>query len=396
MASEAVIDIDSLIQPIQADQPTGTNIRDDISPSSQYYAIKDARNTARSLERNSLFDPDAASDILDQWRLVLKQAPDILRAQSKDLEVCAWYTEALVRLRGFAGLRDGFQLIFELVQRFWDPLYPKPDEDGVETKVAALTGLNGEGGEGTLIAPIRNVLITEGLNGSAMTFWQYQQAREIEKIKDEEVRLERIESVQLDPVEVKARFRETSALFYRNQVEDLQQTLDIYQQLDLKLDQLCGSAAPPSSNVRNTLEEILSTLKYVARDKLASLQPATAEDDQNTVDENREDNPGTPLQTAATSVENRAQALRQLSQIADFFRTSEPHSPLAGAIERIVRWGHMDMATLMNELIADDNARVHFSQLTGINLAAGEATADDNSAESGWTSTETESTESGW
>ena len=94
MASPHIIDIDELLQPISADSPQGSDIREDSSPTSLYYQIKDARNAARAAERASLFDPDEASNVLNEWRPILDLAPTILKENSKDLEVASWLLEA--------------------------------------------------------------------------------------------------------------------------------------------------------------------------------------------------------------------------------------------------------------------------------------------------------------
>ena len=44
------------------------------------------------------------------WRPVAEKATKILGEQSKDLEVCAYLIEALVRMHGLAGMRDGYRL----------------------------------------------------------------------------------------------------------------------------------------------------------------------------------------------------------------------------------------------------------------------------------------------
>ena len=79
-------------------------------------------------------------------------------------------TKALLRTAGLAGLRDGFRLIREMTEGFWDGLYPVEDEDGVETKVAPLTGLNGEGADGTLIQPLRKIEIAPRLKTVRPTY----------------------------------------------------------------------------------------------------------------------------------------------------------------------------------------------------------------------------------
>src|SRR2546425_1256477 len=152
MPSPEVLDFERLLAPIAEDAPTGADLRADPSPTSLYYAIKDARSTARAAERQMVGGEEGSSGA--DWRPVLQHGTKALAEKTKDLEITAYLIEALVRLHGFAGLRDGFRLARELGERYWDGLYPVPDEEGVATRVAPLTGLNGEDADGTLIAPI--------------------------------------------------------------------------------------------------------------------------------------------------------------------------------------------------------------------------------------------------
>src|SRR6516162_8266191 len=125
MASPDVIDFASLLNPIPGDHPAGVDIRADASPGSLYYLIKDARSAARAAERRlPESDNDAARA---DWRPVLKHGQKALVEKTKDLEVTAYVIEALIRLHGFAGLRDGFKLARGLVEQYWDGLYPLPD-----------------------------------------------------------------------------------------------------------------------------------------------------------------------------------------------------------------------------------------------------------------------------
>ncbi|VAW56434.1 hypothetical protein MNBD_GAMMA07-939, partial [hydrothermal vent metagenome] len=56
MASENIINLENLLQPISEENPAGIDIREDSSPTSIYYAIKDARKSARAAERSNMFD----------------------------------------------------------------------------------------------------------------------------------------------------------------------------------------------------------------------------------------------------------------------------------------------------------------------------------------------------
>ena len=49
--------------------------------------------------------------------------------KTKDLQLAGWLTEALLKQKGFGGLKDGLALCHGLVDKFWDTLYPEL-EDG--------------------------------------------------------------------------------------------------------------------------------------------------------------------------------------------------------------------------------------------------------------------------
>ena len=157
MSSEEVLDFGALLAPIPGDNAAGEDLREDFTPDSVYRRIRAARSEARDAERRVVFDDeeDVSAGEPANWRPILDLAPQVIGERSKDLEVTALLIEALAREHGYAGLRDGFRLARELVERFWDDLYPLPDEDdGLYARVAPLAGLNGQEGEGLLIRPV--------------------------------------------------------------------------------------------------------------------------------------------------------------------------------------------------------------------------------------------------
>ena len=125
-----------------------------------YYRLRDARAEAREIERRVDHDPSADAGVPTQWRTVRDLAIKALGEQTKDLEIAAWLTEALVRLEGMSGLAAGSSVIAGLAAALWDSgLHPQPDEEGIETQVAPITGLNGQGTDGTLMQPLRKCAI---------------------------------------------------------------------------------------------------------------------------------------------------------------------------------------------------------------------------------------------
>ncbi|WP_439134734.1 type VI secretion system protein TssA [Pseudomaricurvus sp.] len=373
MSFDNIIDIENLLQPISEENPAGEDIRADRSPTSDYYTIKDARNNARAAERSSMFDDDV--DLLKPWRTVTEVAPQILTSKSKDLEVACWYTEGLIRLHGVAGLRDGIKLIHGLIIDHWQGLYPEPDEDGIETKVAPLTGLNGDGGDGTLMAPIRNMGITNEGDYGSFNLWQYQKARDNTKLTDDAERSARNEALGFSFQDVEATIQEASPQFYVDLVETLEETLQDYKAFNELLRNECGQDTPPSSNISALLDEVLRNVRFLSKDKLDQVRSETEAQETSEEVTDSEGSASTAVTTqaihshqASGPIGNREDALKRLEEIADYFRKNEPHTPLAPGIERLISWGRMTVAELMMELLPEDSSRGFFSQLTGVKL----------------------------
>jgi len=365
MASEEIIQIDNLLQPISEDNTVGNDIREDSSPASLYYAIKDARNAARAAERNNLFDGNN-SEADKHWRKILELAPDILQNHAKDLEIASWFTEALIRRYGFQGLRDGFKLIHGLIEQYWDKLYPLPDEDGIETRVASLSGLNGEGAEGVLIAPIRNIEITQGNEPGPFSYWKYQQALDVEKIIDEESKIDKATKLGFSIDDVEHAVCESSETFFLNIRDDVSEAITSYRETGRMLDEYCGiNDSPPCSNIINILEDCLGTINHIGKHKMPAedLAGNTTADKAN--DSSAPSTTDSPTQTTGP-VKSRAEAFKKLTEISEFFRKTEPHSPISYILERAVKWGDMSLNDLIKELIPDSSARDTYGSLTGI------------------------------
>ncbi len=371
MASPSTLEIEQLLAPIEGDNPAGVDLREDVSPTSDYYQVKDARSAARAAERSHDADEEPGGALPEEWRTILKTAPDLIQNKAKDLELASWLIEAELRANGFAGLRDGFKLATGMVETFWDGLYPLEDEDGVETKVAPLSGLNGEGADGTLIQPIRKVLITEGASFGPFAAWHYDQAMELAKITDEEKKQARIAAGVVPMDNFEKAVSETSPAFYTELIADLEGCLEAFDGLCTVLDEKCGHDSPPASNIRNTLRTVLDTVKFVSRDLIASEAPdeAVAGEEGEVVGGNGAAAPaagGGGVQVAAGQIATREDAFRQLSKVADFFRKTEPHSPISYTLDDVVRRGRLSLPELLSELIQDRGTRDDFLARAGI------------------------------
>lgn len=357
-------DINDLLIPFAEPAAAGIDARLDPAPNSIYQQIKSARNAARSAERSSLFG-EPSQEAADHWRTVLDLSPDFIAHTGKDLEVACWLTEALIRRDGFSGLRTACELLLGLIDQHWETLYPLPDEDGLETRVAPLAGLNGEGAEGVLIAPIRNTLITQGNSTGPFSYWEYHQALEAQRLPEEKARNERIRKLGFCLENIDQAIRETSTAFLVGLRDDIEACLANFRAISDRLDNLCGAAdAPPARNILNILEECQAAILHLGQGRFPASTQAPADGAAPT------DGAILPLADAPPitqpTVAGREQAFTQLKEIAEFFRTTEPHSPVSYLLEKAVKWGNMPLHELMSELIPDDSSLKHYGMLTGV------------------------------
>jgi len=371
MASPEVLDFVKLLTPIPGENPAGRPLREEIAHDAVYYVLKDARSTARALERQMAFGGDEkSSDQRPDWRPILDKAPKLLAEQSKDLEATGWLIEALVRQHGFAGLRDGFRLARELVEAFWDKLYPLPDEEGVATRVAPLAALNGVDSDGVLIDPILNVPVTEASTGRAFGVSDYRQAVEVEQISDPGKRALRIAHGAADMKDVREAISSTSREFFRTLLEDVAACAEAWEKLGRVLDEKCGRgpdgfpAAPPTSNIRNALQSCQDTVKQIARDVLGTDAPADLAAGEAAA--GAAAGGGGPAQAVGGPIRNREDAFRMLLEVGEFFKRTEPHSLVSYRLEETVRLGRMPLPELLSELIPQENARTEAMKMVGV------------------------------
>ncbi len=369
MITPPTLDFDRLTQPIEGANPAGQDLRSDPSPVSIYYQVKDARAAARAAERAGNPLEQGQAGVSEEWQTVLRLAPEILATKAKDLEIAAWLTEALLRAHGFAGLRDGFRLLRETVDKFWDGLYPMPDEDGISTRVAPLTGLNGGESEGTLAVPIALTPITRDGDVGTFSLWRYGKARDLAKVTDPAALKDAMDHGVATMEQFEATVRTTDHGFLRCLVGDVDAALEHFQALTALLDAKCGADAPPTSAIRSILQDARQTIAHVVRNVAAISLEADAAEPVAAAAASPAAAPGAaagaPVE-ASGAIKTREDAFRLLTKLADYFRTAEPHSPLASLLEQSVRWGRMPLHELIAELIPDTTARDHFFTLTGL------------------------------
>lgn len=354
------LDLTDILTPIRNEEAVGPNLRDDLAADSPYLRLKDARSQARSAERAAEASGEPTA-VPAAWTTVRDLAAEVLARRSKDLEVAAWLAEALVRIEGFAGLASGFALIDGLVDRYWPDLH-SIDEDDAEGRLSPLAGLNGIGGDGVLIQPIRMVSLLPGSPYGAHALWHTQSGGRDGGRSGQ------------DFLEARA---QTGSDALRAQAGAARTAHEAFQRMSATLDAFCGSAAPPLANIRTVLEEVLDVYRGLLGTAWHAEAGGVAGPEEGTAPALAEapaapaPKPDAGRPAAAREIASRDEAFDELLKVAAYFRRNEPHSPISYALETVVRRGRMTLLDLLGELIPDRERRGQFLQQAGIEAGEG-------------------------
>src|SRR5687767_13530718 len=252
---------DDILNPIPGANRSGENLR--YAP--VYDKIKEAR---RQDDDGPMGEWQRERKVAD-WAQVIKLAGEAIATKSKDFQLAAWLTEALLHKEGIQGLQAGFNVIRGLVENFWDTAYPELDDGDSEMRAAPLDWL----GAHYLEVPIKRVALTK----SGLNLLDYQKARKIGREADVADDYEKAEAFQaavaagevtLDQWD-KA-FAATSKEFYRNRVAEIDALLTTIEEFQPIAEEKFGEFVPSFSKLVSILEEVKHQTNSFLREKLVT------------------------------------------------------------------------------------------------------------------------------
>src|SRR5215468_3116114 len=127
----SVIDLEALLQPIEGENPSGDSLR----YAGIYDEIAEARRADDNLNQGAWQTEIKYAD----YRTVISLAVPALTSRSKDIQIGAWLSEALIKQHEFIGLRDSLKLLTGLQENFWDTLHPEIDEGDMSGRANAIS-----------------------------------------------------------------------------------------------------------------------------------------------------------------------------------------------------------------------------------------------------------------
>lgn len=344
-----MIDIDALLEPISDAAPCG----EDLSFSSEFDAIQESRRS----DDATLDQGEWVTDLKTaDWFAVSRQCGQLLSTRSKDLRLAVWMAEACTRTRGFAGLADGYRLVAGLCDRYWEHIHPEADEDDQELRIGNLSWLLVQS-----IQWIRAIPLTNAPQG------RYD-ATSVELAARGHQGDESNSGAYPDTARIDAARAATPFEFYQQLAEQVPQAREALQRLEAVVDAKLGQNGPSFSATRDALADVGATALRMAATAGVALDEAAAppplpED---------EAAAATPVATAparaAGEITTRKEALLQLRRVADFFRRTEPHSPVAYLADKAARWGNMPLHVWLKTVLKDNPALGQLEELLDVGI----------------------------
>jgi type VI secretion system protein ImpA len=356
------IAIEALLQPITPEAPCGK----DLSFSPEFDAIQEARRE----EDASLDQGEWVRDIKEaDWPAVIEQSSAVLQTRSKDIRVAAWLVEALGKVDGCSGLADGLMLMEQLVEQYWPQLHPLPDGDDFEDRTGSLTWLLQRAE-----ALMRSTPLCKAPTG-AYSWADHESAQVLQTQMDRNPgEANSIAADHLNLTQFRAACRATPKPFYETLFADFGRLREVAKGFEQAIDARLGADGPSFASFRQAIEDVGSLVERLARDAGVLAARKDMVEEQTPADQ--------PADTGAASgaalgpIRSRAQALRQLRLVAEFFRQTEPHSPVAYLADKAAVWGEMPLHIWLKHVIKDGGALSRLEEMLGTESASRDASPE--------------------
>ena len=308
------------------------------------------------------------------WQGAEALCADALKKQTKDLQVAGWLTEIWMSLYQMPGLDKGLTLISRLSEKYWDTIYPLPQNGDMEFRMAPFLWLNEK-----LAKRMHRIIITAPTHGSVgpQTFAQYLTIRDYlhEKTNTSKELGQNINDFQTS-------LNQTSSEFIVQLNADTQSVIAATKTLESFLDSKFGKAGPTLYHMR----EILADFSQYCQQTLTARGESLTETKVESMDQDLSPKPPESSEVIMTTgpIKSREDAYRIIQEAADYLYKIEPNSPTPFLIRKAISCGHLSFEELMHEVIQDQGSVADMRRLLGLGLTGAQpmATNDKNNEQS--------------
>jgi type VI secretion system protein ImpA len=322
-------DSGQLLQPIPGDGPCGENLEDTelLSSFDTFRLFGQARPLDAPAEPSEKRIPKPASS--PEWVEIRDKALDAL-AKSKDLRLLATLGTALLRTDGVPAFAETLNVASQWLEMYWSQTYPLVDEDAILRRNA----LNCFADPMAVVDGLRRLPLVRSRQHGTFS------------LRDIDIATHQLQpndgDAQVDENQVNAAFASMTLPELTQLQESVVGAVASLRKIDSTMSDAAGSEATPNFE---PLSALLLKMGQVLRAQLA-LRPdaaAAAGDDAGA-------NAGGDGVSAPGVVRSRQDAIRALDAVADFFKRTEPSSPIPLFLARAKRLVSKDFLEVLADI----------------------------------------------
>lgn len=345
-----------LLEPIPGDDICGIDV--------SYSTTLDEIREARRQDDPSLAQGEWETELKTaQWPRVRELTEEILCRQSKDMQVAAWFTEAMTRLKGFDGLATGLQVMDGLVNEFWEFCYPSFDPDDLEERAGKIEWLNKQ-----MPLVIREIPLTDRASGG-YSWLKWEESRTIDNLglKDAAAKEKAVADGKLSGEIFDKAVQTSGRGFYEKMQVQIKEAVAAGARLEKRVDERFGHDAPSLKELRLALQACDELIGKLLTRLGGNVQPvankgATEPGGSRTGLQSND----SVVPVAVGLIINRSDAIQALREVGRYFRQNEPHSPVALLAERAANWAEMPLEKWLETVVKDQSTLGQLRELLDI------------------------------
>ncbi len=334
----ASLDFDQLLSEVSPDNPAGEDLEYDPA----FIALQNL--TAKKSE-GAIESPEKETDQVD-WGAVRRGVLELM-TRTRDLRLAVLLTRSLVASEGLSGLAQGLTLIHQLMDRFWDSLYPLLDHEDDDDPTMRVNVVISLCDREDMLQPISRASLVAIKGWGSYSFDDVRNAgappADAGDTDDEEGGAGGGDSVG----QVRAAFLECP-------IEDLKATADALSESQSRLmaidqllmDKVGSSFAPDLGALANRLKEIAAVInEFLELRGEATAGPGGDQQDAGGA--------GVASRAVSGEIDSRESAIRMMDKISDYFRRTEPSSPVPLLMQRAKRLSSMGFLEIVKDIAPD-------------------------------------------
>jgi type VI secretion system protein ImpA len=329
----AILDVDSLLEPVSEDSPCGPNLEyDDL-----YISFEQAARGKAEQQYGDTIIPAKPPD----WPEMRRLGRDLV-TRSKDLRVGCMLARGLVETDGFAGLADALALVRGYLDRYWATVHPQLDPEDDNDPTLRVNTISSLADHSTMIQALRAtpMVVSRAIGRFSL--------RDLAIANGEAAPAPDEEPPKASTIE--AAFMDCELARLKSDAMAVRQSLEHTESIEALVTQQVGAVKAVSlDGLSDTLRELLTTMdEYVLRRDVSS------SDDMPAGDGATAEGPGRASSGRLSGeVRSRDDVLMALDRICQYYDRYEPSSPLPLLLRRAKRLASKSFLEIVRDLTPD-------------------------------------------